>query len=220
MIQEQALKPVRILLICPHTLPREGLKLLAGQDDDLDVVGAVGDGREALEVLPDLPTDVALIADGWGGEGCTCADTVRQIKAEYAELPVLVVSPYTSSQSVQAALVAGATGYLPMDVDVDELARVIYIVSKGELTLHPSLIPNVLSHLNVPDSEMTQLALDNLTPREREVLSLLGRGLSDLDIAQELFISVRTVQTHLAHVYEKLDVHSRTEAALLAAHIS
>lgn len=132
-------------------------------------------------------------------------------------MPVLVVSPHTRSQSVHAALVAGATGYLPMDVDADELVRVIYIVSKGELTLHPSLVPSILSHLNVPDSEMTQLALDNLTPREREVVSLLARGLSDLDIAQELFISVRTVQTHLTHIYEKLSVHSRTGAALLAA---
>lgn len=220
MIQERAFKPVRILIICPHTLPREGLKHLAGQDDDLDVVGAVGDGRQASKVLPELRPDVALIADGWGGEGCTCADTVRQIKVEYPELPVLVVSSHTSSQSVQAALLAGATGYLPMDVDVDELVRVIYIVSKGELTLHPSLVSNVLSHLIVPHSEISQLALDSLTPREREVLSLLARGLSDLDIAQELFISVRTVQTHLAHIYEKLGMHSRTEAALFAAHVS
>lgn len=219
MSQEQAVKSVRILIICPYTLPREGLKLLAGQGNDLDVVGAVGDAREASKVLSDLRPDVALIADGWGGEGCTCAEIVRQIKAEAPELPVLVVSPHTSSKSVQAALVAGATGYLPMDVNVDELARVIYIVSHGELTLHPSLVPNILFHLNVPHSEVVQLTLDSLTPREHEVLSLLARGLSDLDIAQELFISVRTVQTHLTHIYEKLNVHSRTAAVLLAARL-
>lgn len=213
------MKSVRILIICSHKLASEGLKLLAGQDNVLDVVGEAKDVREALAALRDLRPDVVLIADGWGGEGCTCAEIVRQVKAEYPELAVLVVSPHTGPRSVQAALVAGVTGYLPLDVDADELVRVIYIVSKGELTLHPSLVPGVLSHLNHLHSDLNQPELDELTPREREVLALLGRGLSDLDIAQELFVSVRTVQTHLAHIYEKLDVHSRTAAALYAARL-
>ncbi len=95
-----------------------------------------------------------------------------------------------------------------MDVDVGDLVRVIYIVGEGELTLHPSLVPEILCHLNVPQSEVVPLALVSLIPREREVLSLLARG---LDIAQELF-----QRAYLAHIhYEKLNVHSRTEAALM-----
>lgn len=77
MIREQAMKPVRILIICPHTVPREGLRLLARNSNDLEAVGAVRDADEASKVLPELRPDVALIADGWGGEGCTCAEVVR-----------------------------------------------------------------------------------------------------------------------------------------------
>jgi DNA-binding NarL/FixJ family response regulator len=115
------------------------------------------------------------------------------------------------------ALAAGANGYLPMGIDIDELVRVLYTVNRGELTLHPSLLPAILQQLEAETGgKSTATNPDDLTPRERAILSALSRGLTDREIAQQLFISVRTVQSHLAHVYEKLHVHSRIEAALFA----
>ena len=114
------------------------------------------------------------------------------------------------------ALAAGATGYLPLGVDMDELVRVLYTVSRGELTLHPSMLPAIIQQVAAGQSKSISPAPDDLTERERDILSALSRGLTDREIAQQLFISVRTVQSHLTHIYEKLHVHSRTEAALFA----
>jgi two-component system NarL family response regulator len=115
------------------------------------------------------------------------------------------------------ALAAGANGYLPMGIDIDELVRVLYTVNRGELTLHPSLLPAILQQLEAETGgKSTATNPDDLTKRESDILSALSRGLTDREIAQQLFISVRTVQSHLAHIYEKLHVHSRTEAALIA----
>jgi DNA-binding NarL/FixJ family response regulator len=127
-----------------------------------------------------------------------------------------VISPHVENARVQMALTAGATGYLPLGVDMDELVRVLYTVSRGELTLHPSLLPAILQQLESEPGKPVMATPDDLTQRELDILSALSRGLTDREIAQQLYISVRTVQSHLAHIYEKLHVHSRTEAALFA----
>jgi two-component system NarL family response regulator len=104
-----------------------------------------------------------------------------------------------------------------MGIDIDELVRVLYTVNRGELTLHPSLLPAILQQLEAETGgKSTATNPDDLTQRESDILSALSRGLTDREIAQQLSISVRTVQSHLAHIYEKLHVHSRTEAALIA----
>lgn len=117
---------------------------------------------------------------------------------------------------MQAALLAGATGYLPLNADSDELVHAIVTTARGELTLHREILPALFIYLADQTPASIKPKLDVLSSRQQQVLACLARGLSDRDIAQELFISVRTVQTHLAHIYGKLDVHSRTEAAVLA----
>jgi len=204
----------RVLVMCRQRLTREGLRLLLEQDDDLEVVGSAGDASEALAAVELQAADAVVLGDDW--RGLDCAAQVRRLKAARPGLPVLVISSDLSPEHVQAVLTSGASGYLPLDADVDELVHLLNSVTRGEVALHPAVMPALLAHLAaVPDST-EHFAIDTLTPREQEVLTLLGRGLSDRDIAQALFVSVRTVQTHLAHIYEKLDVHTRTEAALIA----
>lgn len=212
--QQLASKKHRILILCPHTLVREGLRLLFAEDDDLYVVGLAADASEVLEALVHMEPDVVVVAYGWGGQDC--AAVVQRLKADWPGQPLLVISPDVRPEQVQAALVAGATGYLPLDASQDELIRAVYTVGRGELTLHPAVVLGLLSHLASRDTEDSQPNFNDLSPREQEVLAHLVRGLSDRDIAQALFISVRTVQTHLAHIYAKLGVHSRTEAAVIA----
>lgn len=203
----------RVLIVCTHTLVREGLRLLLAQDEDLHVVGAAADASQALESILQIQPDVILAAYSDGVQNCAAA--VQSLKADMPDLPVLVVSPDIHPERVQAVLVAGATGYLPLDANIDELVRAVNTVGRGELTLHPVILLSLLSYLAGQKAEDSQPNLNHLSPREQEILAHLARGLCDRDIAQALFISVRTVQSHLAHIYAKLRVHSRTEAALI-----
>jgi DNA-binding NarL/FixJ family response regulator len=213
-------KPVkgklRLFIICSQLLAREGLILLTQQDEDLEVIGDAADDASGVTGVAELQPDVVIVADGWGGEECSCAEIVKKIKVDHPKTPILVISPHVENARVQMALAAGATGYLPLGVDMDELVRVLYTVSRGELTLHPSMLPAIIQQVEVGQSKPVSPTPNDLTERERDILSTLSHGLTDREIAQQLFISVRTVQSHLAHIYEKLHVHSRTEAALFA----
>jgi DNA-binding NarL/FixJ family response regulator len=209
-------RKLQLFIICSQLLAREGLVLLTQQDEDLQVVGDAADDAAGVAGVAELHPDVVIVADGWGGEECSCANIVKKIKADQPHIPILVISPHVENTRVQMALAAGATGYLPMGVDMDELVRVLYTVSRGELTLHPSLLPAILQQLEAEPGKPIATSPDDLTQRELSIISALSRGLTDREIAQQLFISVRTVQSHLAHIYEKLHVHSRTEAALIA----
>ncbi len=209
-------RKIQLFIICSQLLAREGLILLTQQDEDIKVVGDAADDEAGVAGIDTLQPDVVIVADGWGGEDCSCADTVKKIKAYHPHIPILVVSPHVENARVHMALAAGANGYLPMGIDIDELVRVLYTVSRGELTLHPSLLPAILQQLEAEPGKPVATTPDDLTERERDILSALSQGLTDREIAQRLFISVRTVQSHLAHIYEKLHVHSRTEAALIA----
>lgn len=211
-----SLKGLDILIISPHALAREGLRLLVGQDEDLHVLGTAANADDAFESLRYARADVVIVAHSSDNQQCIAC--VQRIKTAQHDSPVLVITADTRPEQVQAALAAGATGYLPLDAEPDELLRAIYTVSRGELALHATIVSRLLSHLGARRAEDSQPAHDDddLTPREREILAHLARGLSDQDIAQSLFISVRTVQSHLSHIYAKLNIHSRTEAALTA----
>lgn len=207
-------KKCRVLVICPQALLREGLRLLLAQDEDLEIVEMAADACIALQGTSRLPSDVAIIA--LGRESADCRAAIRHLLDAHPELPLLVVSSDTDPARVQQALACGASGYLPLDADLDQLLWAVNNVANGELILHPAIMRALASHLANEGNGHTHPVLDDLSPREQEVLSYIVQGLSDRDIAQALFISVRTVQAHLAHVYTKLGVHSRTEAAVMA----
>ncbi|MCL5951748.1 MAG: response regulator transcription factor [Chloroflexi bacterium] len=207
-------KELNILIVTPRGLAREGLRLVVEQDEDLRVVGFAANADAALESLRQTRAQVVIVAHYSDNQECVAC--VQRLKATEPVLPVLIISSDIRPDHVQAALAAGATGYLPQDAEPDELLRAIYTVYRGELMLRATIVPRLLSHLGIRHSGDSTPALDDLTHRERDILVHLARGLSDQDIAQTLFISVRTVQSHLAHIYAKLNVHSRTEAALIA----
>lgn len=201
-----------VLIICPYRLVREGLGLLLSQEEDLRLVVLMADASEALQSLSRLLLDMVVIVDiaphqDW-------ANVVRQFKSANPVLPILLISPDIHPERVRAALAGGANGYLPLDISQDELIRAVYAACRGELVLHSTVMLGLLSHLADQPDKAGFPNRDEFSPRELEVLACLVHGLSDRDIAQQLFISVRTVQTHLAHIYGKLGVHSRIEAAL------
>lgn len=206
-----------VLVICRHPLLREGLGFLISQDEDLHLVGLVADVSGALDVLGRKSPDVVVIVHASEHQGCT--SIVERLRLDHPDLPILVISPDLNSESVQAVLEAGAMGYLSIDVSQDELVRGIYAISRGEIFLESPVVVNLLSRQIASSSAEISLRQEDFSSRELEVLSCLTRGMTDRDIAQALFISVRTVQTHLAHIYEKMGVHSRTEAALLAVRV-
>ncbi|HEX7973342.1 MAG TPA: response regulator transcription factor [Anaerolineales bacterium] len=212
--QSKVSKHPRVLIVCPQTLVGEGLKMILAQEEDLRLIGLAVDVDDASTSLHQLEPDVIVLAFGWGDQDCAAA--VRRFKSERPGLPVIIVSPVIRVEQVQEALAAGTEGYLTLEASPDELIHAIYTASRSEFILHPTVVAALLRHLGDYDGDKTPLNRLDFSPREQEVLACLARGLSDRGIAQQLFISVRTVQTHLAHIYAKLGVHSRVEAALAA----
>lgn len=207
-------KELRILIVCPYKLALDGLKLLVEQEEDLRVIGLVSGVQEAITESSDLKPDVILVGDGW--PGLSCATVIEHLRGGGVAAPILFLSYDVNPEHVHLALAVGATGYLPLDAGQDELLRMIVSVSQGEVSLHPAVLTSLLAYLG-GKVESKERDVDDLTPREQEVLDCLAQGLSDRDIAQALFIGVRTVQTHLTHIFDKFHTHSRIEAALIAA---
>lgn len=200
----------RVLLADDHAVLREATAELIDHQPDMRVVGQAGTGEETVVLARDLRPDVIVMDIAMPRlDGLTAT---RQILAECPAIRVLVLTAHEDEAHVIPLLEAGATGYLPKTVGLNELLDAIRATSRGESVLPPSVASVVVRHLagkgpGVPD--------EALTPREKQVLCLLTEGLSNYQIARRLDLSVRTIESHLTHVYAKLDVGSRTEALLL-----
>ena len=206
---------IRILIADDHAFVREGTRRILEQEPDLEVVAEAGDGEEAVKFSCDLKPDVALLdvampkLDG--------IEATRQIKALCPAVAILVLSAYDDDQFVFGLLEAGAAGYLLKNVRGQEIVDAIRAVHAGESVLHPSVARKVLNKFaGASGKHREKKSLDLLTDREMEVLRMVTKGLSNKDIADELCLSVRTVQGHLANIFNKLRVSSRTEAVVHA----
>jgi NarL family two-component system response regulator LiaR len=205
---------IRILLADDHALVRQGTRELLEQQEDLEVVAEASDGKEAVQLALREDPDVVII--DFSMPRLNGIEATRQIKAIAPNIAVLVLTAYDSEQYVFAFLEAGAAGYLLKDVSVDELVKAVRAVYAGESVLHPAITRKVISRFARPGTGPGKgSALDQITERELEVLRLAARGMSNRDIARELEISMRTVQTHLSNVFNKMGVGSRTEAVML-----
>jgi DNA-binding NarL/FixJ family response regulator len=209
------LKKIKILIADDHAFVREGTRRILEQEPDLEVVAEAGDGEEAVRLASDLKPDVAIIdvampkLDG--------IEATRQIKALCPAVAVLVLSAYDDDQFVFGLLEAGAAGYLLKSVRGHEIVDAIRAVDAGESVLHPSVARKVLNRFaSVSSKAQRKKPLELLTDREMEVMRLVTKGLSNKDIADGLSLSVRTVQGHLANIFNKLRVSSRTEAVVHA----
>jgi len=209
-------RSLAVFLVCSHRLEGEGLRLALERDGALAVIGTAEDATAALDVVRRRTVDVVVV--GWGWQERDCIEVLGRLHAEHPSLPPVVISTEVHPTHVQAAVEAGARAFLPADIDVDDLIHAVRSAARGDqMILHHTLAPAFLAHVAGRSGPRGPRALfDSLTPREQEVVRLLARGLGDRDLAQSLFISVRTVQTHLSHIYDKLGVRTRTEVALMA----
>ena len=204
---------IRILLAEDHAVVREGTRELLDREEDLEVVAEAGDGEEAVRLATSQRPDVVLMdiampkLDG--------IEATKRIKAINPAIAVLVLTAYDDDQYVFALLEAGAAGYLLKDVHTDELIKAIRAVYAGESVLHPVIARKVINRFARPtDKRREESTLDQLTERELEVLKLAAKGMTNRQIANELTLSIHTVQAHLSNIFGKLGVGSRTEAVL------
>jgi two-component system, NarL family, response regulator NreC len=194
-------RPVRILLVDDHAVLRSGLRLLLEREEDLEPVGEAASAEEALRALPRLAPDVVVIDIEMPGIGGL--EGVTRIRERSPEVHLLVLSMHDQPRDVRRAFDAGAHGYLPKAAADEDLVRAIRAVAAGERYVHPSLGAALASPKDAGGP------IDELTAREREVLRLLALGHTNQEIAERLVVSVRTVESHRAHVMTKLRVTTR-----------
>lgn len=202
---------VRILIADDHKVVRQGLRMFLTLDPDLEVVGEAENGRMALEMARALQPDVVLmdlIMPEMTGVEATAA-----IRQELPDTEVIAVTSVLEDNSVIGAIRAGAIGYLLKDVEADELVRAIKAAGAGQVQLSPKAAARLMKEVRAPENP------EPLTERETEVLRLLAQGFSNKEIAQQLVIGEKTVKTHVSNILSKLNVVSRTQAALYAARI-
>jgi len=206
---------IKILIADDHAVVREGTRRVLEQEPDMEVVGEAGDGEEAVTLATSLKPDVAIMdismpkMDG--------IEATRRIKATCPSVNVLILSAYDDDQFIFSLLEAGAAGYLLKSVRSRELLDAIRAVYSGESVLHPAIARKVLNRfVSASGNPESKEPLGMLSDREMEVLKLAAKGLSNQDIADKLCLSIRTVQGHLGHIFNKLQVSSRTEAVVRA----
>jgi RNA polymerase sigma factor (sigma-70 family) len=208
---------VRVLIADDQTLVRAGFRKILEADAEIEVVGEAADGFEAVEAARALAPDVVLMdvrmprLDG--------LEATRQLVDQEKEGPrVLVLTTFGLEEYVYEALRAGASGFLLKDVPPEQLLAGIHVVARGDALLDPAITRSVIEEFAARPAVRRELAakLDELTPREREVFSLVARGLSNAEIARELVVSEGTVKSHVAHVLLKLGLRDRVQSVIYA----
>lgn len=209
-------RELKLIVVDDHAIFREGLRALLDMEDDFTVIGEASRGDEAIAMVRDEPPDVILLdlhlPDGSGAEFC------RHLLRVSPESKVLILSAYEDDQEVSAALISGAAGYVLKTVGGERLADNIRSVYRGEVLLAPTVAAKVVRQLSRLREETgrQEEALEVLTPREREVFFLASRGLKNSEIASELYLSEKTIKTHLRNIYNKLSLASKAELRLFA----
>ena len=207
---------IKLLIVDDHTIFREGLRALLELEPDFDVVGEASCGEESLAVVAEETPDVILLdlhlPDGSGSGFC------RKLLQVCSGAKVLILSAYDDDQEVTASLIAGASGYVLKTVNGERLAENIRSVYRGEVLLSPPIAAKVVQQLSRLQEETgrREEALHDLTPREREVFFLASRGLKNTEIATKLYLSEKTIKTHLRNIYNKLNLASKADLRLFA----
>ena len=206
---------IKVLIADDHTLVRDGTRRILEAEEDMDVVGEALDGEEAVQLATELKPDVVLMDIAMPKVDGIAA--TKQIKHVYPEINVLILSAYDDDQFVFRLLQAGAAGYLLKSVHSQELVAGIRAVKHGESVLHPAIARKVLQRFVLtPEKPLDARKTGNVTQREIEFLRLMTRGLSNKEIADEVNLSIRTVQGCVGQIFKKLGVSSRTEAVIYA----
>ena len=198
---------VRVLIADDHPVVRSGIKGMLEPDPDFEVVGEASSGPEAVALsLREHPDVVLMDLQMPGLDG---ASETAQIKARHPVTQVLILTTYGTDADIMTAIDAGAVGYLLKDAPHEEITRAVRAAARGEPALAPAIAQRLMRRARTPAGEA-------LSAREIEVLQLAARGLSNTEIARELFVSATTAKAHLVHIYTKLGVNDRTAAVTTA----
>jgi len=212
---------IRVLLVDDQPLIRTGFRMILEETDDIDIVGEAPDGAQAVRLAAELDPDVILMDVRM--PGLDGIEATRRIVAGNPAARVLILTTFDLDEYAFSALRAGASGFVLKDVPVDELARAIRSVSNGDAVVSPRVTRRLLdvyaARLPARPGDATgpgRDALDQLTPREQEVLLAVATGLSNTEIAEKLVVAEATVKTHVGSILAKLDLRNRVQAVIFA----
>jgi DNA-binding NarL/FixJ family response regulator len=205
---------IRVLVADDQSMVRAGFRMLLGGEEDIEVVAEASNGLEAIEKAARFQPSVVLMdirmpeLDG--------LEATRQILAADGSARILILTTFDLDEYVYEALRAGASGFVLKDEPPEQLLAAIRIVAEGDALLSPAVTRRVIERFTKLSRPAPPPKLDELTERERDVLRLVARGLSNAEIGQELYISETTVKTHVTHILQKLDLRDRVQAVVLA----
>lgn len=200
---------ISVILVDDHVIMRDGLKGLLGKEGDINVVGEANNGREAVKLALDKNPDLVIMDIAM--QDMNGIEATRQIKHANPRINVLALSMHSERQIVVGIFRAGASGYLLKDSTSNELVEAIRTVYKGKKYLSQKISDIVLQEISDIKKDSAEIGVDILTNRECEILQLIAEGKSTKQIAEVLFISPKTVESHRANIMEKLDIHNVPE---------
>jgi two-component system NarL family response regulator len=212
-------EPIRTMIVDDHALFRRGLEMVLASERDIDLVGQASDGAEAVEKAAESLPDVVLMdirmPRSSGIEAC------RAMKEATPSAKIVILTISDEEEDLFEAIRAGASGYLLKDIPLDEVADTVRAVYGGQSLINPSMAGKLLTEFATlarrdGEERVQEVPAPRLTEREMQVLKLVARGMNNRDIAKELFISENTVKNHVRNILEKLQIHSRMEAVMVA----
>ena len=203
---------IRIIIADDHTVVRQGLRIMLEPKPEYRLIGDARNGKELLELVANQQPDLIILdllmplMDG--------AEAIRIIRSQFPDIKILVLTSYSEESMVMKTMRSGANGYILKETSPEELIQAINAVMRGEMWIYPNLMTDLLASLIHPENRASEL--DILTKRERQVVALVARGLSNPDIAASQGINESTVRFHLSNIYSKLGLQNRTQVALYA----
>ncbi|MBW3363079.1 MULTISPECIES: response regulator [Streptomyces] len=210
--------PIRVFLLDDHEVVRRGVRDLLGDEPDISVVGEAGSAEQALTRIPALRPDVAVLdvrlPDGNGVDVC------RELRSRMPDLACLMLTSFDDEEALLDAIMAGASGYVLKLIQGGDLVAAVRTVGSGRSMLDPSAAARLMSRLRGDDREESEGdALYGLTDRERDILALIGEGLTNREIGLRLYLAEKTIKNHISRLLAKLGVERRVQAAVIAAQV-
>ena len=200
------MKKVRLLIADDHKIFRQGIKKLLEEEQDLQVVGEAADGREVVKKATELKPDIILMDIAMAN--LNGLEATKQIKKVLPESKIIMLTMHKNEEYVLQSFQAGASGYILKEGAVEELVSAIRSIYAGKSFLSPTVSKTLVdAYLRKMETGKTETPFDLLTDREREVLQLIAEGFTNREVAKQLFISVKTVEAHRAHIMQKLNIH-------------